>query len=81
MTQPLLTSTIGTQSRSVKFLTIKTVVRKATARPRPGAQARWCFRKAGGASQPLKSRNWKGLKTYFEKKLCQVCAGVTTMES
>ena len=28
MTQPLFPSTIGTQSRSAKFLTMKTVVRK-----------------------------------------------------
>ena len=48
MTQPLFPSTIGTQSRSVKFLTIKTAVRKTTVRPGPGAWTRRCFRKAGG---------------------------------
>ena len=40
MTQPLFPSTIGTQSRSVKFLTIKTVVRKTTVRPGPSAWTR-----------------------------------------
>ena len=30
MAQPLFPRTIGTQSRSVKFLTVKTVVRKTT---------------------------------------------------
>ena len=38
MTQPLFPSTTGTQSRSAKFLTMKTVVRKTqkmTVRPKP----------------------------------------------
>ena len=48
MTQPLFPSTIGTQSRSAKFLTTKNVVRRTTVRPGPGAQTRWCFRKGGG---------------------------------
>ena len=38
MPQPLLPSTIGTQSHSVKFLTIKTVVKKSTRS--------WCLDKA-----------------------------------
>ena len=57
MTQPLFPSTIGTQSRSVKFLTIKTVVRKTTVRPCPGAETRRCLRKGGvgpGATQDPK---------------------------
>ena len=37
MTQPLFPSTIGTESRSAKFLTIKTLVRKTTVTPCPGA--------------------------------------------
>ena len=45
MTQRLVPSTIGTQSRSVKFLTIKTVVRKTMVRLGPGAWTRRCFRK------------------------------------
>ena len=53
MTQPLFPSTIGRQSRSVKFLTITTVVRKTTVRPGPGAWTRRCFRKGGGVPPPL----------------------------
>ena len=40
MAQPLFPSTIGTQSRSVKLLTIKTVVRKRTV------TRSWCLDKA-----------------------------------
>ena len=37
MTQPRFSSTIGTQTRSAKFLTIKTVLRKTTVTLDPGA--------------------------------------------
>ena len=37
MTQPLCPSTITTQSRSAKLLTLKTVVRKLTVTPGAGA--------------------------------------------
>ena len=47
MTQPLAPPTIGTESRSAKFLAIKTVVRKTMVTPDPGAWARRCFRKGG----------------------------------
>ena len=50
MTQPLFPSTIGTQSHSAKFLTMKTVVRKnQTNNGHAGSQCsdRRCLRKGG----------------------------------
>jgi hypothetical protein len=44
MTQPLFPSTIGTQSRSAKFLTMKTVVRKT--QKYDGQIGSWCLGKA-----------------------------------
>ena len=44
MTQPVFPSTIGTQSRSAKFLTMKTVVRKA--QKNDGQTGSWCLDKA-----------------------------------
>ena len=55
MTQPLFPSTISTQSRSTKFLTIKTVVRKI--HQNDGQTSAWCLDKAvlaqggGGGTQ------------------------------
>ena len=55
MTQPLFHSTIGTHSRSAKFLTINTVVKKMTVTPGPGAWTRRCLRKwRGGGGDLLK---------------------------
>ena len=48
MTQPLFPSTIGAQSRSAELLTEKTVVRKTTVTPGPGAETRQRFRGGGG---------------------------------
>ena len=44
MAQPLFPSAIGTQSSSATLLTMKTVVRKTTVTPGPGA----CTRGGGG---------------------------------
>ena len=47
MTQPLFACTFGTEPRSAKFLTMKTVVRKTLVTPGPSAYTRRCFRKGG----------------------------------
>ena len=44
MTQPLFPSTISTQSRSAKFLTMKTVVKKS--QKNDGQTGSWCLDKA-----------------------------------